>query len=274
MHSWDLQAENPVSKIGLTSDGRQNETNICAEPNLPSPSNNKIRPIKTEDRSDAILQSLTDFIVEEGLQPGDRLPTERELMNGLKVGRSSIREVIRHLQALGIVEIRRGSGTYLKRPLSEKTVYLPLSIATKRDGLLQTLEVRRALEVEASILAAQRATPDEIEEMRTKLEHMEAVHHLNGTAGPEDLEFHLSIYRAAGNPLFEQLLQQMRESFESFFEMPFDRKDFAGRSFPFHRQLFDAIASGDTEKARKHTLEILSVVEEDIVQMAQETDLV
>lgn len=237
-----------------------------------TPSKKIIRPIKTEDRSDAILLAITEFIVSERLDPGDQLPTERELMNGLKVGRSSIREVIRHLQALGIVEIRRGSGTYLKRALSEKTVYLPLSIATKRDGLLQTLEVRRALEVEASILAAQRATPENIVEMGDMLEHMESVHHLNGTAGPEDLAFHLSIYRAAGNPLFEQLLQQMRESFESFFERPFNRKDFAGRSFPFHRQLFDAISTGDAEFARKHTLDILKVVEEDIVQMAQETD--
>ena len=99
-----------------------------------------IRPIQTSGRRDAILESLTHFIVQSDLKPGDQLPPERELMAGLKVGRSSIREAIGHMQALGIVEIRRGSGTYLKRPVSEKTLYMPLSIATQRDGLLQTLE--------------------------------------------------------------------------------------------------------------------------------------
>ncbi|WP_208991298.1 GntR family transcriptional regulator [Pseudovibrio sp. Tun.PSC04-5.I4] len=90
---------------------------FCAEPDLLTPSNKNIRPIKTEDRSDAILQSITKFIVSERSEPGDQLPTERKLTNGLKVGRSSNREVVCHLQPLGIAEIRRRSGTDLKPPL-------------------------------------------------------------------------------------------------------------------------------------------------------------
>ncbi|PKR48636.1 FadR/GntR family transcriptional regulator [Thalassospira povalilytica] len=229
-----------------------------------------IRPIETSGRRDAILEALTDFIVSSKLAPGDRLPPERELMAGLKVGRSSIREAIGHMQALGVVEIRRGSGTYLKRQVSEKTLFMPLSIATQRDGLLQTLEVRRGLEVEASMLAAKRATAQDIDEMRAALDAMEAEHLEFGTAGEADLVFHLSIYKASGNPLFEQLLGQMREAFESFFAQPFNRPDFASSSFEFHRMLFDAIVAGDTELARQHTLAILEVVENDIVRMSDE----
>jgi DNA-binding FadR family transcriptional regulator len=227
-------------------------------------------PIASAGRRDAILEALTGFIVQSGLKPGDRLPPERELMAGLQVGRSSIREAIGHMQARGIVEIRRGSGTYLKRPVTENTVYMPLSIASQRDGLLQTLEVRRGLECEASVLAAKRATREDIEEMRAALETMEAVHLREGTAGEADLVFHLSIYKAAGNPLFEQLLGQMREAFESFFSIPFNRPDFARDSFEFHRMLFDAIARRDPESARQHTLAILEVVEHDIVRMSNE----
>ena len=229
-----------------------------------------IRPIETSGRRDAILEALTDFIVSSKLAPGDRLPPERELMAGLKVGRSSIREAIGHMQALGVVEIRRGSGTYLKRPVSEKTLFMPLSIATQRDGLLQTLEVRRGLEVEASMLAAKRATAQDIDEMRAALDAMEAEHLEFGTAGEADLVFHLSIYKASGNPLFEQLRGQMREAFESFFAQPFNRPDFASSSFEFHRMLFDAIVAGDAELARQHTLAILEVVENDIVRMSDE----
>jgi len=227
-------------------------------------------PIASSGRRDAILEALTGFIVQTNLKPGDRLPPERELMAGLQVGRSSIREAIGHMQALGIVEIRRGSGTYLKRSVTEQTVYMPLSIATQRDGLLQTLEVRRGLECEASVLAAKRASPEDIEEMRTALDAMEAEHLREGTAGQADLVFHLSIYKAAGNPLFEQLLGQMREAFESFFSIPFNRPDFARDSFEFHRMLFDAIERRDPESARQHTLAILEVVENDIVRMSNE----
>nr|WP_266099832.1 FCD domain-containing protein [Thalassospira povalilytica] len=147
---------------------------------------------------------------------------------------------------------------------------MPLSIATQRDGLLQTLEVRRGLEVEASMLAAKRATAQDIDEMRAALDAMEAEHLEFGTAGEADLVFHLSIYKASGNPLFEQLLGQMREAFESFFAQPFNRPDFASSSFEFHRMLFDAIVAGDAELARQHTLAILEVVENDIVRMSDE----
>jgi DNA-binding FadR family transcriptional regulator len=98
---------------------------------------------------------------------------------------------------------------------------------------------------------------------------MERVHHLKGSSGPEDLAFHLAIYDATHNPLFRQLLGHLREAFESFWDRPFDRPDFARRSFPFHRELFEAIRSGDAETARQKTLAILAVVDEDIRDMSQ-----
>ncbi|WP_411195845.1 FCD domain-containing protein, partial [Rhizobium sp.] len=98
---------------------------------------------------------------------------------------------------------------------------------------------------------------------------MERVHLEKGTSGPEDLAFHLAVYDATHNPLFRQLLEQMRETFERFWEHPFDRQDFARRSFPFHRTLFDAIAAGDAEAARAETLKILDIVEEDIKEMSK-----
>src|SRR5215469_17322469 len=97
-----------------------------------------LEPVPSIDRKSAILDALAGFIQKKELQPGEQLPSERELMEHLRVGRSTIREVIRHWLALGIVEVRKGSGTYLKRPVGPNTVYLPLSIVAERDALLQT----------------------------------------------------------------------------------------------------------------------------------------
>ena len=230
-----------------------------------------LKPLPTADRAESVMSALAAYIARARLKPGERLPAERELMEALAVGRSTVREVIRQLQALGIVESRRGSGTYLRRSVSADTIHVPLSIDTRhlRDALLQTLDVRRGLEVEASALAAQRRTARDLKIIEQKLEAMEAVHHEKGTAGPEDLQFHLAVYDATHNPLFTQLLEQMREAFESFWERPFDRSDFARRSFPFHRELFDAIAARDEELAREKTLAILEIVEEDIKEMSK-----
>ena len=93
------------------------------------------------------------------------------------------------------------------------------------------------------MVAARRRTADDLRTIEEKLVEMERVHLATGTSGPEDLAFHLAVYDATHNPLFRQLLGQMREAFERFWDHPFDRQDFARRSFPFHRELFDAIVA-------------------------------
>jgi GntR family transcriptional regulator, transcriptional repressor for pyruvate dehydrogenase complex len=228
-------------------------------------------PLPTADRAQQVIAALADYIARSQLEPGDRLPAERELMQALAVGRSTIREVIRHFQALGVVEARKGSGTYLLRAISGSTIHMPLSMETThlRDALLQTLEVRRGIEAEAGMVAALRRTDADIQDIEQKLNEMERVHLSKGTSGPEDLQFHLAIYDATHNPLFKQLLEQMRGAFERFWDRPFDRPDFARRSFPFHRTLFDAIVARDPEAARAETLKILAIVEEDIKDMSQ-----
>jgi GntR family transcriptional regulator, transcriptional repressor for pyruvate dehydrogenase complex len=150
-------------------------------------------------------------------------------------------------------------------------VHMPLSFDAVhlRDVLLQTLEVRRGIECEAGMVAARRRTEEDVATIEARLDEMERVHLSKGTSGPEDLAFHLAIYDATHNPLFKQLLEQMRGAFERFWEKPFNRPDFARRSFPFHRTLFNAIAARDPEAARAETLKILAVVEEDIKDMSR-----
>lgn len=231
----------------------------------------QIAPLPPIDRARQVTEAVASYIDRANLQAGDRLPAERELMAALAVGRSTIREAIRHFQALGVMESRKGSGTYLLKPVTSATVHMPLSFDAihLRDVLLQTLEVRRGIECEAGMVAARRRTAEDLIVIEEKLDEMERVQLAKGTSGPEDLAFHLAIYDATHNPLFKQLLEQMRGAFERFWEKPFNRPDFARRSFPFHRTLFNAIAAQDPEGARAETLKILAVVEEDIKDMSR-----
>jgi GntR family transcriptional repressor for pyruvate dehydrogenase complex len=230
-----------------------------------------ILPLPAVDRARQVTAALVSYVQEANLKAGDRLPAERELMAALAVGRSTIREAIRHFQALGVIETRKGSGTYLLKPVTSATIHMPLSFdpVHLRDALLQTLEVRRGIEVEAGMVAARKRTAEDLVIIEAKLDEMERVHILKGTSGPEDLAFHLAVYDATHNPLFRQLLEQMREAFERFWAHPFDRLDFARRSFPFHRTLFNAIVAQDPDAARQETLNILEIVEEDIKDMSQ-----
>lgn len=218
-------------------------------------------------------KAMASYIEAAHLKRGDRLPAERELMDALGVGRSTIREVIGRLQALGVVESRKGSGTFLLKPINAETVHMPISLhrGNRREGLLQTLEIRRGIETAASELAALRRTSDDLVRIREKLEIMEAVHLATGSSGPEDLEFHLAVYDATQNPLFPQLLQQIREAFETFWDAPFNRRDFGRASFPFHRRLYDAILAQDVDAARCETNRMLDTVQNDILEMSVAT---
>jgi GntR family transcriptional regulator, transcriptional repressor for pyruvate dehydrogenase complex len=222
-------------------------------------------------RARQVAEALSRYIDEANLATGDRLPTERALMEALGIGRSSVREAVSQLQALGVLETRIGSGTYIRKPVSARTVHLPLSIEARdlADGLMLTLEVRRGVEIEASMAAARRRTDADIARMEAALDAMEQVHRREGTSGETDLAFHLTIYDASGNPLFRQVLEQLRGHFERFWDQPFDRPDFAARSFPFHRRLFEAIRAGDAAAAAEHTRAILAIVEEDIRDMSR-----
>ena len=231
----------------------------------------RIAPLPTADRAAEVERAILNYVADAGFAPGDRLPTERQFMQALSVGRSTIREALRKLQSSGVLETRQGSGTYLLRKASPNAVHVPLLIDVPdlKNGLLRTLDIRRALEVEAGALAAQRRSAGDVALIEARLLEMERVHLAMGSANSEDLEFHLAIYAAAQNPMFSQLLEQMREAFQRFWRRPFDRPDFAARSFPLHRLLFDAVRDRKPDDARRLTLQILAIVEEDIWDMVK-----
>ncbi|AXT24665.1 FadR family transcriptional regulator [Phaeobacter inhibens] len=224
--------------------------------------------ISASSKSDAVADQLLSFFRIRQYQAGDKLPSEFELMDALGVGRSSIREAVRKLQAINVLDVRRGSGTYLRRIAMDNEILVPLAIGQERESLLMALDIRRGLEAEAAALACTRGSDEDIDHIRVSLEEMERVHMETGAAVEEDLAFHLSIYRATGNAMFEQVISEMRGPFVRFFEQPFDRDDFGTRSFPLHRELYEAIASRNVELSRAKSIELLSFVELDIREMS------
>ena len=89
----------------------------------------------------------------------------------------------------------------------------------------------------------------------------------------EDWEFHQSIYRASGNPLFEQIIAAMHEMFHRFWEHPLGVRDFGHASFPFHRTMYERIAARDAEGARAEALKLIATVEADLKRGAAKLKL-
>jgi DNA-binding FadR family transcriptional regulator len=202
--------------------------------------------------ADEAVPRIVELILEAGLRPGDRLPSERELMARLAVGRSSLREAVRTLVALGVIEVAVGSGMYvadgegsmITRPLFWGRL---MSEQSTRD----VVEARRVVEVELAGLAAERARDDELAAIREKITLIER--HLDDpdAFARYDLEFHLAIADAAHNQVLRQVIDTMRHVMRAWFAEAFrgreDRSEPVGR----HQLIYDAIAARDPERARQ-----------------------
>jgi len=233
-------------------------------------------PIQTTARDDAVLKALAGFVSREALKVGEKLPTERILADQLRVSRNTVREALTRWEGLGLVERRQGSGTYLKAAVSPDMLHMPLTLAGGNDfaGLMRTLEIRRALEAEAAALCAERADKADIAAIRIKLDVMEdAFHSRAGMSSEEDWEFHQSVYRASGNPLFEQIIAAMHELFHRFWEHPLGVRDFGHASFPYHRTIYERIVARDAEGARAEALKLIATVEDDLRRGAAQLKL-
>ncbi|MFJ3302206.1 FadR/GntR family transcriptional regulator [Streptomyces sp. NPDC086549] len=164
-----------------------------------------------EPRNSRIQRAVVQLILDRGLPSGAPLPTETELMEDLGVSRNSVREALKALQALDIVEIRHGYGTYVGQasltPLADGLTFRALARQDDDAGALaEVLQVREVLEVELIRRVAATVTEPELDRLESVVTRMEAA----GRAGqpfPElDREFHELLYASLGNALVPQLL--------------------------------------------------------------------
>jgi len=224
-----------------------------------------MKPIRPRSLDAAVLDVLAAYVEAAGIATGDRLPSERVLCAKLAVSRPTVREALKRWEALGIVEMRKGSGAYLRAAVGPHLVHVPLVLTrfSKVKSLLQALQVRRALEGEAAAICALSASADDIAGIEAALVRMEAAHG-RGNSAEEDWEYHQSIIAATGNPLFARIIQSMRDLMHQFWENPLALPNFADASFPYHRRMYEAIARRDPEAARAEALNIIDSVEQDI----------
>jgi GntR family transcriptional regulator, transcriptional repressor for pyruvate dehydrogenase complex len=197
------------------------------------------------------------------LRPGDKLPSERELAETLRVSRGSIRDAIRGLELMGMVEPRQGTGTIVKE-ISADSVVNPFANALRRRKELigELIDFRKMLEPPLAARAAAHASPEEITEMEEILRRQQEKQSQGDAAVDEDTEFHYSIALASDNSVvlkvIDILMEQLRDTRARSLQV-------AGRpqkSLSGHRRILAAIKRRDTEAANAAMFRHLKDVEE------------
>lgn len=197
------------------------------------------------------FHGLRHMIASGQLKAGQRFPPEGELCHQLGVSRGSLREAVRMLSALGVIESRHGSGTYVSQLKPEQIVgSLALTVdLLPLDGLLDMYEMRRVLEAHSAAQAAARSNPVLEGTLTRLLEAMEATDDPE-TASEFDAQFHAAIAEAAGNPTMMVLLEVFRGRSRAYqiFEFP-EGPEIKRVSDAGHRAIADAILSQDPAAA-------------------------
>jgi GntR family transcriptional repressor for pyruvate dehydrogenase complex len=197
------------------------------------------------------------------LKPGDKLPSERELAETLQVSRSSIRDAIRGLELLGLVEPRQGAGTIV-RERSTDSVANPFASALKRRQNLVTelLDFRKMLEPPLAARAAANASVDEISEMEEILQRQEKTQGQGDPAIAEDAEFHYSIALASGNSVVLKVIDTLMDLLRDTREQSLQVEGRAQKSLAGHRRILAAIKRHDAEAAKSAMRRHIEDVEE------------
>lgn len=225
-----------------------------------------LKPIRTRKIYEQIVDQIGQLVAQGQLKPGDRLPSERELVERFQVSRASIREAISALEMMGLIEVRSGEGTFI-RQVNIESVVTPLAwmLFIEKDTDLELYEARKILEVQAAGLAAERADEDEISEMFEALEIMRKdleSHHLGEEA---DHHFHYAIARATHNKILFRLMNTlsdtMKKALKSSRSKLYEHEDTPEKLFQEHLAIFQAIKNRDAEQAQKLMLDHLVGVE-------------
>jgi len=199
--------------------------------------------------TDEAILKIKEMILAGDLKPGDRLPPEKELGEALGLSRSSLREAVKALEIIRVLDVRRGDGTYVTS-LSPSLLLDALSFVVdvhQDDSVLELFEVRRILEPAAAVLATPRMTGADIAHLRELLAQVDGVPSVDELVA-NDIVFHRYISERSGNAYLTRMLDALSSStLRARVWRGLTQEGSVQRTLTEHRAIVDALEVGDTD---------------------------
>ncbi len=203
---------------------------------------------KKKSLVETVSDEITKYIMDNELQVGDKIPNEFELAEKLNVGRSTVREAIKALVSRNVLEVKRGSGTFISSKAGVADDPLGLELIKDRAKLAQDLlEVRFMIEPEIASIAATKATEEEIERLQHLCDEVEQLILHKKNHRLKDIEFHTEIAKISRNQVVATLIPIIDKSIEIFIELT--KSALEQETIETHREIFEAIKNKDPKGA-------------------------
>ncbi len=217
-----------------------------------------------------IAEQIKKQIIDGGLPPGTKLPSTRELSESYQVGRSTVREALSALKAMGLVDIRQGEGSYV-RSLESEDLSMPdlESLLLSRKTVLELLEARQSLEISNAGLAASKRTEEDLQAFESILSAMEKNIGNEEEGEKYDLQFHMTLARATHNSIMVRLLETISSQVEMAIRGTrrlelYSKTPASRRLWMEHKDIFEAVKKKDPglaqEKMRIHLYHVEQVL--------------
>ena len=222
-----------------------------ARPPILTPTPN-YRAVRTSRLFEQIVEQVEESIFSGQLKPGDQLPAERDLAQRFRVSRTAVREAIRALREKGLVEAYSGRGTFVTNGTSQAIRQtLDLMVRFNQEGSLHLAELRQMLEPEIAARAATRIDEPLLAAMHEAVAMMEVALHDPDAYVEADLDFHLALAEAVGNPLILSLLDSIVDELREQRSRIFKVEGGPERGQFHHKKILAAIEKHDAEAARE-----------------------
>jgi GntR family transcriptional repressor for pyruvate dehydrogenase complex len=221
-----------------------------------------LKAVKKKRVYEEIVRQIRNLIQKGKFKQGDQLPTERELVDTFKVSRTSVREAIRYLESMKLVESRQGNGTYVIASSEEALVQpLALTLFLEKDNLMDIFSIRKILEPQVAQLAAEKATPSEINELEEILQEQAKALASSISITKTDSEFHNLLTQTAKNRVLERLLLAILDLLAQTREKYLQVEERAQKSLKGHQEILSAIKARNPLAARQAMRRHLEEVE-------------
>jgi GntR family transcriptional repressor for pyruvate dehydrogenase complex len=227
----------------------------------------EIARLTKRNHYEEIIAQMQALMADGTLRPGDKLPSTKELSERFGVGRSTMREALSALKAMGLIDIRQGGGCRVLNPRQPDFAPPELeSLRMNRETLLHLLEARRTLEVSNASIAAEKRTEDDLEGLRRIVSEMESAIGDDAEGERTDLAFHAALAGMTHNPilrrLFDSIVAQLESAIREVRRVElYANRSVAERLLKEHKAVFDAVSAGDAEGAARQMKRHLRHVE-------------
>ena len=263
-----------VAHFPVDSCAKRVQTDYMTSDNL-SAGNEGLRPIERVSVLDMTVNSIREFIQGDGIEEGDKLPTEAEMTKRLGVGRSTIREAYRVLQTLGFVEMKAGRGAFVDSKNGRPTSSMASSwFAIHGVEVTEYIEVRKAIEPFSAELATQRATGEELEEIQRLGQVFREAMEVGDPIRMATLDeaFHRAIVEAGKNKLLVKLIDELNEAMFEYRCQIFSVSELRANALEPHSELMAALKARDGAGAKAAMTKHMEVTQDDVLQVMSRND--